>query len=298
MDNTEKVGKISALRVELEIISSDKAKKMIWESDNKFSDRYKLSKLMDSTEGYISKLNKLSDDHLNMVHGIILGNKKIQKVMHFKGKEDVAEFLSVIIREDIDVIRITDEVVGDINGICESIQKEHPDYNPNDETTWGSNLELSNAFHGLYAHVAEDNRMLLTAKHMQMCTIKKKVFESTVPVEGGKKDLHTMVYDVLDESSIMLLYSFIHGKMVSYTDKVRDEIYDYLVKNPNSPAVRMLTTEITDADVAVLTRNFNYYDTQSFMLSKSFLAFRKNKDDKICLIKYAGNNQFKVKEIN
>lgn len=298
MNNTEKVGKISALRVKLETLSSDEARKMVWESNNKFSDRYKLSKMLDSTDGYASKLNKLSDDHLNMMSDIILESKKKQKPAYFKGKEDIANFLSVIIREDIDVTRINGDVINDVNDICESIRKEHPGYDPSNETTWGSNLELSNAYHGLYAHVAENNKMLLTAQRMQMCTIKKKVFENTVPVEGGKKDLYTIIYDVLDEDSIVLLYSFIYGKIVAYTDKVRDEAYDYLLKNPNSPAVRMITTEPSKDDLEVLRRNFNYYDIQSFMLSKSFLAFRKNKDDKICLIKYAGNNKFKVEEIN
>lgn len=292
MDKSKLI-KISGLKAKLECMSNSEIKTKIWESNNKFSVRYKLAKTIGDATEYIAKLNILSDEQLDIMDDILS-----TKVGHFRTKQDVAAFLSSKIYPLLDTNKIDDTAISAVNSVCESIKNEHPDYDPNDITTWGGNKEIGNMYNSLYVDIIEKKEMMLTDKQMQLFTIKKKLFENSMSVEEGKKDLYTMLYDVLDESSIMLLNSFIYGKMEMYTDSMRDKIYDYLKNNPNDPANDMVTGEVGGTEMDALTSKFRYYDAQSFLASKSFLALRMDNQDKLCLIKYIGKNKYNVKEIN
>lgn len=295
MNDTERFVKISALKSVFESTPVDAIKKSIWDSGHNFSNKYHISKFCDEISENIGRLQEISDNNINAIHNILIDLKP--KPKYFKNKENAFQFLSCLC-EHINVLKMNDKIVDEMNDIYESIKTKYPDYNPNDVTTWGANSEISDSGHKLFEYILSENKMVMSKKDMQMLYIKKKIYENSVPVEEGKKDLYTMIYSVLDDNSIILLYSFIFGKMVSYSDRIRNDVYDYLKKNPSSPAIDMVTGEVSGSEMETLRRNFHHYDVQSFMMDKAFMAFRKNTRGKMCLIKYIGDKKFKVKEIN
>ena len=299
MNTRERFAKISALRTVFESTSIDDIKAKVWKTKKnyKFSDKYQVAKVSERIANDVSGLSEITDSNIEKMHDMLID--AVGKRSFFEDKNVAAEFLSKIASNyAVDIRILNNDIINKMDDVCESIRENHNDYNPHDELTWGSNGEIGDMYHQLYGDILIDNKMILDKKIIHLNNIKRtKLMESVTVDEEGKKDIYKMVYDVLDDNSILLLYSYIFGHMVDYNSKVRDKVYDYLLKNPESPAVDMVTGTVGDDEIDSLMRSFNYYDAQSFLLGTSFVAFMNNKDGKLCRVNYITNNKFGIKEI-
>jgi len=298
MDTKERFQKISTLRSVFESSKAEDIKSKVWKSgqDLRFSDRYSVAKFVDEISGDISKLSEISDENVNKMYNIVCGEPK--KHVFFEDRNSAAIFLSEIKTNfDVDVRKIDDSIVYAMNDVCESIRSKYSDYTPHDQLTWGANGEVGDTYHQLFGSILIDNKMVLDTKTVQLNNIKRTNLMESVEVSEGGKDMYKMIYNVLDENSILLLYSYIFGHITEYSDTIRDKVYDYLQKNPTSPAVDMVTGTIDDDEMDSLMRSFKYIDAQSFLLGTTYLAFMENKQGKLCRVRFIAENKYGIKEI-
>jgi len=139
----------------------------------------------------------------------------------------------------------------------------------------------------------DKHKISTTQKQLDLYHIKKRILEAKM---NESKDLQRMIYDVLDNNSILLLYSYIFNVSPMYSPRLRDEIYKFLQSNPQHPAVDMVTGDVDYSSIPNLHENFDYFEAQSFLYNDSFMAFRLNKKNMLCSVKYLGKGQYGIKQ--
>ena len=249
------------------------ATKFVWNQNLKFSERYRLVNILRSIHE-----NKCSEnvdyDDLDDLYSII---SNIPQGKTFANKEELADFLADLGLVE-NLAEMPDALMDYVNDVTESVKS---DYNIKDLASWKPSV-YEGVKNLILAH-CEANKCLKSDISEKMLEFKRNTL-STYVYESNGKDLHKMIYDVLDSNSIILIYGFIKGTYPAYTDKMRDEVYDFLSSHKNHPAYNMVAGAV---DYSKVFENVNF---------KSIDVFDVNTNPSPFMIKMDKNNNLVFKE--